>query len=50
MRLRDADKKALRLVAANMGTNMTGAVRRMAHEWLSKNEPAYKPMTAKVKR
>lgn len=47
MRLNDADKKALRLVAAHMETSLTEAVRRMTRERLAKYEPAYKPMTAK---
>ena len=46
MRLDEADKKALRLVAAHMGTSQTEAVRRMTRERLAKYEPAYKPMTA----
>lgn len=36
MRLNDADKKALRLVAAHMGTSQTEAVRRMTRERLAK--------------
>lgn len=35
MRLNDADKKALRLVAAHMGTSQTEAVRRMTRERLA---------------
>lgn len=50
MRLNDADKKALRLVAAHMGKSQTEAVRLLVRERLAKYEPAYMPKTAKVKR
>lgn len=50
MRLNDADKKALRLVAAHMGKSQTEAVRLMVRERLAKYEPATMPKTAKVKR
>lgn len=46
MRFDEADKKALRLVAAHMGKSQTEAVRVMVRERLAKYEPAYKPMTA----
>lgn len=46
MRLNDADKNALRLVASAMGKSQTEAVRVMVRERLAKYEPAYKPMTA----
>lgn len=50
VRLCDADKRALRLVAAYMGTSQSEAVRRLVRERLTKYEPAYMPKTAKVRR
>lgn len=51
MRLNDADKKALRLVAAHMGKSQTEAVRVLVRERLAKYEPAYMPKTvSKVRR
>jgi hypothetical protein len=47
MRLSEADKKALRLVAAHMGKSQSEAVRVLVRERLAKYEPAYKPMTVK---
>ena len=47
MRLSEADKKALRLVAAHMGKSQSEAVRVLVRERLAKYEPAYKPMTEK---
>jgi len=39
IRLCDADKRALRLVAAYMGTSQSEAVRRLVRERLTKYEP-----------
>lgn len=51
MRLSDADKKALRLVAAHMEVPMTKAVCMLVRERLSVYEPATMPKTAsKVRR
>lgn len=50
MRFDPADKKALRLVAAHMGTSQSNAVRILVRERLAKYEPAFKPMTAKGTR
>lgn len=50
MRLNDADKKALRLVAAYMGTSQTEAVRLLVRERLAVYQPATMPKTAKVRR
>jgi hypothetical protein len=47
MRFSDADKRALRLGAAYMGTSQSEAVRRLVRERLTKYEPAYyMPKTA----
>lgn len=43
MRFGAADKKALRLVAAHMGTSQTEAVRRMVRERLASYSLAEKP-------
>jgi hypothetical protein len=50
MRFSDADKKALRLVAAYMGTSLSEAVRRLVRERLTEYEPAYMPKTAPMRR
>lgn len=50
MRLNDADKKALRLVAAHMGTSQTEAVRRMTRERLESYSLATMPKTARTKQ
>jgi hypothetical protein len=47
MRLNDADKKALRLVAAHMGKSQTEAVRVLVRERLAVYQPATMPKTAK---
>jgi len=46
MRFSDADKKALRLVAAYMETSQSEAVRRLVRERLKEYEKAYMPKDA----
>ncbi|MBI5944639.1 MAG: hypothetical protein HY864_09740 [Chloroflexi bacterium] len=50
MRLNDADKKALRIVAANMGKSQTEAVRVLVRERLASFSLATMPKTANMKR
>lgn len=50
MRLSDADKKALRLVAAYMETSQTEAVRVLVRERLSVYQPATMPKTVSKAR
>jgi hypothetical protein len=49
MRFNEADKKALRLVAAHMGKSQSEAVRVLVRERLAVFQPATMPKTARSK-